>query len=65
MAGKYETDEYRRNLKRINEATGYRKVLSLKEIREYLGVGDNRTLARRYGITKSCTAETLAVKLAQ
>ena len=56
-------DEYYRNLESLKNEFGYKKVLSLSDIKKYLNIGDNRTLARRYGIKGPVTIETLAVRL--
>ncbi len=55
---------YADNLSSLREQFPYRRYISQKEMREYLGFGDNRTLARRYGIKKGCTLETFRRALA-
>ena len=61
----YKTDEYYRNLEAIQNRFPNRRLLTRRDVCEFLGVGDNRRLERLYGITGSITAESLAVKLSK
>ena len=43
-----EKDGYRERLASILEFSAGKNLLSLKEVREYTGIKDNRTLKKRY-----------------
>ena len=58
----WKTDEYYRNLASIREAFPGKRYLTQKDMREYLGVGDNRAL-RTLDINGRLTAESLALRL--
>lgn len=60
-----ELDSYRDNLEDILQFTGGKRLLSLKDVSEYLGICCN-TARTRYGVTKDgITAPALARKLAR
>lgn len=43
-----EKDGYRENLEQILTFSNGRSLLSLKDVRDYTGIKDNRTLKKRY-----------------
>lgn len=57
-----ENPYYRDNLEQILTFTGGRHLLSLVDVRRFTGIGDNRTLKKRYPISDDGTisAATLA-----
>ena len=58
-----EAPGYRENLADILEFTGGKRLLSLKEVKEYTGLVDERTIKRRFPLLKGgyISAPTLAV----
>ena len=56
-----EKELFRDNLARLDERFPDKEWLGLIEIRDYTGIKDNRTILKRFGITKAGTSK---VKLA-
>ena len=57
-------DEYERNLEAIERAFPNERLLSKKQMMEYLMVGDGRTL-KQFGIDNKMTKESFAMRLTQ
>lgn len=62
-----ENKYYRENLAAILEFTGGRHLLRLEDVKTYTGIGDVRTVRKRYPLNKdgTITAETLARRLCE
>ena len=59
-----ERDGYRETLADILEFTGNKRLLTLRDVKDYTGIYDNRTVRSRYPITDGhITAPTLALIL--
>lgn len=61
-----ELPAYRDNLEDILEFTGGRRLLTLEDVKRYTGLGDNRTVRKRfpYFLDNVISAPTLARCLA-
>jgi len=57
-------DEYERNLEAIERCFPNERLLSKKQMMEYLRVGDRRTL-KQFGIDNKMTKESFAMRLTQ
>ena len=57
-------DEYERNLEAIERFFPNERLLSKKQMMEYLMVGDRRTL-KQFGIDNKMTKESFAMRLTQ
>lgn len=59
------TPEYYANLYGLNSAFPDTKILTIKQVKEYTGIKDNRTIKKYFGVKNYITKETLAVKLSK
>lgn len=60
-----ERTGYRENLQDILEFTGGRRLLTYEDVKKYTGLGDNRTVRRRFPhfVNNTISAATLALCL--
>lgn len=60
-----EHPSYRDNLEQVLEFTGGRNLLHIKDVKEFTGIKDPRTVRRRYAIDKDgcISAATFARQL--
>ena len=63
MSGMF-SEEFRRNLKRIEEAFPEDKLLSKRQMADYLGFNDTRSLDQ-FDINEKLTRESFAARLSE
>lgn len=59
----WKTDEYYRNLAAIKETFPGKRYLTYTDVKNYLGVSDNRVLKEHLGMKDRITAESLRLRL--